>query len=138
LVADDSAHPPPQQGVLLVGSSSIRMWTTLAADFPGVPVIDRGFGGSAIADTTYRSPGACRKPRRCQDIDGGEESNSPRQFFWALQSKAVFRNNLPARSRQVIGVLLSTPWPSPAGGLLPKARLHDQRAQVRMTRRGGK
>lgn len=53
LVADDSAHPPPQHGVLFVGSSSIRMWTTLAADFPGVPVIDRGFGGSAIADTTY-------------------------------------------------------------------------------------
>ena len=53
LVADDSAHPPPQHGVLFVGSSSIRMWTTLAADFPGVPVIDRGFGGSAIADSTY-------------------------------------------------------------------------------------
>ena len=53
LVADDSAHPPPQNGVLFVGSSSIRMWTDLAADFPGVPVIDRGFGGSAIADSTY-------------------------------------------------------------------------------------
>ena len=53
LVADDSAHPPPQDGVLFVGSSSIRMWTTLAADFSGVPVIDRGFGGSVIADTTY-------------------------------------------------------------------------------------
>ncbi|HJR13065.1 MAG TPA: SGNH/GDSL hydrolase family protein [Rhodanobacteraceae bacterium] len=53
LVADDSAHPPPRHGVLFVGSSSIRMWATLAADFPGVPVIDRGFGGSAIADATY-------------------------------------------------------------------------------------
>lgn len=53
LVADDSAHPPPQHGVLFVGSSSIRMWTTLAADFPGVPVVDRGFGGSTIADCTY-------------------------------------------------------------------------------------
>ncbi|TAM93234.1 MAG: hypothetical protein EPN40_13545 [Rhodanobacteraceae bacterium] len=53
LVADDSAHPPSQHGVLFVGSSSIRMWTTLAADFPGVPVIDRGFGGSVIADSTY-------------------------------------------------------------------------------------
>lgn len=54
LVADDSAQPPPQHGVLFVGSSSIRFWTpTLAADFPGVPVIDRGFGGSTIADSTY-------------------------------------------------------------------------------------
>ncbi|MGH8216061.1 MAG: SGNH/GDSL hydrolase family protein [Rhodanobacteraceae bacterium] len=28
------------------------MWTTLARDFPGVPTINRGFGGSAIADST--------------------------------------------------------------------------------------
>ncbi len=53
LTADDSAHPPPRDAVLFVGSSSIRMWTTLAADFPGVPTINRGFGGSAIADSTY-------------------------------------------------------------------------------------
>ncbi|MGH8183507.1 MAG: SGNH/GDSL hydrolase family protein [Rhodanobacteraceae bacterium] len=37
-----------------MGSSSIRFWApTLERDFPGVPVIDRGFGGSAIADSTY-------------------------------------------------------------------------------------
>ncbi len=54
LVADDSVHPPPQHGVLFVGSSSIRFWTpTLQQDFPGIPVVDRGFGGSAIADSTY-------------------------------------------------------------------------------------
>ena len=53
LVADDAAHPPPQHGVLFVGSSSIRLWTTLAEDFRGVPTINRGFGGSRIADSTY-------------------------------------------------------------------------------------
>src|SRR5450432_1406857 len=53
LVAGDAAHPPPQHAVLFVGSSSIRMWTTLAEDFPGVPTINRGFGGSVIADSTY-------------------------------------------------------------------------------------
>jgi lysophospholipase L1-like esterase len=39
--------------VLFVGSSSIRMWTTLATDFPGVPTINRGFGGSTISDSTH-------------------------------------------------------------------------------------
>ena len=53
LVAGDAAHPPPQQAVLFVGSSSIHLWTTLAGDFPGVPTINRGFGGSVIADSTY-------------------------------------------------------------------------------------
>jgi len=49
--AADRLHPPPRDGVLFVGSSSIRMWK-LAESFPGLPVIPRGFGGSRIADST--------------------------------------------------------------------------------------
>jgi lysophospholipase L1-like esterase len=50
--AADAKAPLAKGGVLFVGSSSIRKWTTLAEDFPGVPVINRGFGGSKIADST--------------------------------------------------------------------------------------
>ena len=46
----DSASPPPPAPVLFVGSSSIRMWESLATDFPGVPVLNRGFGGSRMDD----------------------------------------------------------------------------------------
>jgi len=53
ITADDAAHPPPRDAVLFVGSSSIRLWTTLAGDFGGVPAINRGFGGSFIADSTF-------------------------------------------------------------------------------------
>jgi len=49
----DAASPPPRHGVLFIGSSSIRLWETLAADFPGVPVINRGFGGSELRDSTF-------------------------------------------------------------------------------------
>lgn len=35
---------------MFVGSSSIRMWQTLEADFPGLPVLNRGFGGSELSD----------------------------------------------------------------------------------------
>jgi lysophospholipase L1-like esterase len=48
----DSGMPTPG-GIVFVGSSSIVKWTTLAADFPGLPVLNRGFGGSQIADSTY-------------------------------------------------------------------------------------
>lgn len=51
--AADAANPPPQGAVLFVGSSSIRLWTTLAEDFPGVATINRGFGGSELADSVY-------------------------------------------------------------------------------------
>lgn len=49
----DRAHPPAKGGVLFIGSSTIRMWQSLAADFPGHAVINRGFGGSEITDSTH-------------------------------------------------------------------------------------
>lgn len=46
--AADQASPPAACRVLFVGSSSIRMWTTLSEDMAPLPVINRGFGGSHI------------------------------------------------------------------------------------------
>jgi lysophospholipase L1-like esterase len=51
--AMDHSNPPPKNALLFIGSSTIRKWTTLAADFPGRPVINRGFGGSEIVDSTH-------------------------------------------------------------------------------------
>lgn len=44
----DRLSPPPKAAVLFVGSSSFRMWKTMAEDFAGIPVINRGFGGSEM------------------------------------------------------------------------------------------
>jgi len=52
----DRAKAPPRGAVLFIGSSTIRMWATLAQDFPQVEVINRGFGGSEIADATHFAP----------------------------------------------------------------------------------
>ena len=49
----DRTSPPPQGGVLFIGSSTIRLWKTLAGDFPQHRVINRGFGGSQIVDSTH-------------------------------------------------------------------------------------
>jgi len=49
----DQTNPPPQHAVLFIGSSGIRLWKTLAKDFPEYSVINRGFGGSHIADATH-------------------------------------------------------------------------------------
>ena len=50
-VAGDAVNPPKQNGVLFIGSSSIRLWKTLESDFPNHDVINRGFGGSKIKDS---------------------------------------------------------------------------------------
>lgn len=49
----DSVAAPAQGAVVFTGSSSIRMWETLTADFSGMTVINRGFGGSEIVDATH-------------------------------------------------------------------------------------
>ena len=46
---DRESRPAPG-GIVFVGSSSIRLWD-LAKAFPGMPLINRGFGGSEIADS---------------------------------------------------------------------------------------
>src|SRR5579859_3047551 len=47
--ASDRTNPPPKDCIVFVGSSSIRFWSSLKEDFPGLPVVNRGFGGSELA-----------------------------------------------------------------------------------------
>lgn len=51
--ASDRTNPPPPGCIEFIGSSTIRLWKTLASDFPNYPVINRGFGGSEIVDSTH-------------------------------------------------------------------------------------
>lgn len=46
----DSAHFPPKHAILFVGSSSFRFWTSVQKDFNDDSIINRGFGGSTLAD----------------------------------------------------------------------------------------
>ena len=52
----DRTSPPAPGGILFTGSSSIRLWPDLQKDFPNVPVLNRGFGGSTFADVLYFAP----------------------------------------------------------------------------------
>ena len=62
--ADDKANPPADGEIMFLGSSSIRMWD-VKKWFPDLPVINRGFGGSQIADSLFYAERIVvpRKPR---------------------------------------------------------------------------
>jgi lysophospholipase L1-like esterase len=49
----DSLHRPPVNPIVFVGSSSFRKWSTVQADFPGYPIVNRGFGGSTLDDVIH-------------------------------------------------------------------------------------
>jgi hypothetical protein len=51
--AADRISPPPKGGILFVGSSTIVRWKTLQQDFPNQPMVNRGFGGNQIVDSTH-------------------------------------------------------------------------------------
>lgn len=49
----DSLNPPPKNAILLIGSSSFTMWRDVNSYFPDKTIINRGFGGSRIADLNF-------------------------------------------------------------------------------------
>jgi lysophospholipase L1-like esterase len=53
LTAIDLKQTPPQNAVLFVGSSSLRLWRNLRSDFPNIDFINRAFGGSRLEDVNY-------------------------------------------------------------------------------------
>jgi lysophospholipase L1-like esterase len=82
----DRTNPPPKSALLFIGSSTIRLWQTLAQDFPGHRVINRGFGGSEIVDSTHFAERVIfpYKPRMVFLRAGGNDLNagkSPEQVF---------------------------------------------------------
>ena len=51
--ASDRTAPPPKNALLFVGSSTIVRWKTLQQDYPAHQIVNRGFGGNEIADSTH-------------------------------------------------------------------------------------
>lgn len=49
----DAREAPPRDGVVFIGSSSIALWQDAQRDFPFIPLIRRGFGGSIIEESTH-------------------------------------------------------------------------------------
>lgn len=119
--AADAQSPPPRGGVLFIGSSSIRFWDMLAQDFPGVPVINRGFGGSELRDSTWYADRIIvpYAPRQIliyagdNDLNAGRTPQQLRADFIAFVERV--RRDLP---KTKIAYISTKPSPSRAQ-LLP-------------------
>jgi GDSL-like Lipase/Acylhydrolase family len=99
--ARDRTNPPPRDGILFIGSSSIRMWSSLEKDFPALPVYNRGFGGSQIIDSVYYANRIVLPyhPRKIVLYAGGNDINAGKsadQVFKDFQLfVATVRQQLP-------------------------------------------
>jgi len=89
-VEADRTNAPPPNPIVFVGSSSIRMWKTLAADFPHHRVLNRGFGGSEIRHSIDYADRIIipYKPRQIVLYAGGNDihaGKSPETVFQEFQ-----------------------------------------------------
>lgn len=99
--AQDAAQPPEKGAILFVGSSSIRLWKSLAADFPHHRVLNRGFGGSIISHSLHYADRIIipYQPRMVvfyaggNDINYGHTAEQVAEDFTALVAK--IRRKLP-------------------------------------------
>jgi lysophospholipase L1-like esterase len=108
--AADKQAPPPRNAILFIGSSTIRMWTTLADDFPKHTVINRGFGGSELADAVHFADRIVipYKPRLIvlfagtNDISNGKSPEQVRDDLRAFVAKV--RTALPDARIAYLGI----------------------------------
>ncbi|UNK50165.1 GDSL-type esterase/lipase family protein [Lysobacter sp. S4-A87] len=123
-------------GVVFVGSSSIRLWSSLGDDFPGAAPINRGFGGSRLRDTTFYAqrivipyqPRAVVVYAGDNDLAEGRTPQQVRDDFAALVSN--LRAQLPQARIAFISIK-----PSPAREAL-MGRMREANALVRDYARG--
>lgn len=122
LTAADLIRPPAPGGVVFVGSSSIRLWSSLARDFPGANALNRGLGGSELADAVYFAdrivlPYQPRMVVVCageNDLWAGADPERIRADFRAFRAR--LHQALPAARLVFLSIKLS-----PA-----RARIHPQ------------
>lgn len=99
--AKDREQAPPMNGILFIGSSSILRWNTLSEDFPDLPVYNRGFGGSQIADSVLFAERIVipYRPRQIVMFAGSNDLNSgksPEQVLADfIEFNRVVRAQLP-------------------------------------------
>ena len=112
----DRQQWPSEGGVVFVGSSTIRLWTRLAQDFPQLPVvINHGFGGSTMADCSFfaRELVLRYKPRHVLVYAGDNDLAEGRTPIQILESFAQFANTVRAELPQArISYISIKPSPS--------------------------
>ena len=103
--------PPAAGAVILLGSSNVRMWETLAADFPGVEVVNRGVGGCKLTELAgfaprllaAAEPGAVVISAGSNDVHGGADAEAVLKAWRDVI--ATIRRDHPTVPILVMGIL---------------------------------
>lgn len=112
--AQDRTNAPAPGCIVFTGSSYIRLWTNLVADFPGQPVVNRGFGGCHLADVFNYADSIIipYAPRQVVIYAGGNDINSKKPPEIVFGDFVALMKKLQASLPRAKLVFISCP-PSP-------------------------
>ncbi len=101
----DKVKAPQHEGIVFVGSSTIRFWD-LKKSFPELKAINRGFGGSQLADSVHFAPRIVLKyePRIVVLYAGDNDlagHKTPEQVFADFQAFATLLHKELPRTKLV-------------------------------------
>jgi lysophospholipase L1-like esterase len=122
----DSAHFPGTNKILFVGSSSFTKWKDVQDYFPTYPIINRGFGGSALVDQIryVKDVVFVYKPKQIiiycgeNDLASSDTVSARTVYNRFIQLFNLIRNRLPN-----VPIMYVSMKPSPSRQLLmPKMR----------------
>lgn len=134
--AADRASAPPHDAIVFVGSSSIRLWSTLVADFPAFAVVNRGFGGSEVRDSTRYLPRIVLplKPRAVVLYAGDNDLAAGRSVDQIVADVQAFVDALRTESHAPLFYIAIKPSPARIA-LLPQSKAANARIAAWMANR---
>jgi lysophospholipase L1-like esterase len=108
-IAAFAAERPEKAGIVFTGSSSVRLWTLLKEDFPDLPVLNRGFGGSVANDLSvhFETVIARHEPKLLVTYTGSNDLNAKLSVDEALADYTAFLDTFHARFPKARVILTS-------------------------------
>jgi hypothetical protein len=93
LEAKDKVEKDPENAILYIGSSSIRLWKNIDKDMSPYPAIQRGYGGAKFTDLLvyakriiYPHQFRALVVFVANDITGGKDDKTPREVLGMFKS----------------------------------------------------
>ncbi|MCW5558576.1 MAG: hypothetical protein KIT22_12185 [Verrucomicrobiae bacterium] len=135
----DRLQPSRTNAIVFAGSSSFRLWTNLPAAFPGLTVLNRGFGGSTMRDLLqhFDRVVAVHHPRAVLVYEGDNDLAKQRPPAEVAAEYAQFLDRMQAQLPGTPVILLAVK-PSPSRrALLDQQRDLNQRIRALCDSRPG-
>ena len=111
----------PNDAILFIGSSSIRLWKTLTREMHPYPIIQRGYGGAHFRDMVFFSDRILSDHQLsmvvcfvANDISGSKDDGTPKGCFVFLN---ISLNNLELNILKFQSCKLLLPLPRVGGNI---------------------